>query len=163
MQYFNINHLLNNTYMNINRALLKHGHENFSLTILEYCEPDKCLEREDCYFKLLKPEYNISQNPSAPFLGRKHSDETKQKMSDAAKKIEHPGHFKKGVSKPKPEGSGKPSKKIEVQDLVEGTRTLYNSMSEAARALNINKSVIVLYFIRNQVKAYKGRYIFTEI
>jgi group I intron endonuclease len=40
-------------------AILKHGHENFSLSIIEYCEVDKCIEREDYYFKLLKPKYNI--------------------------------------------------------------------------------------------------------
>jgi hypothetical protein len=56
--------------------------------ILEYCEPDKCLEREDYYFKLLKPEYNTSLNPSAPMSGRTHSDETRKKMSDAQKGLQ---------------------------------------------------------------------------
>ena len=66
-------------------ALLKHGYSNFSLEILEYCEPSKCLEREAFYQKKLKPEYNIPLNPSAPFSGRNHSEETKKKiMSDAA-------------------------------------------------------------------------------
>ena len=40
-------------------ALLKHDHENFQLTILEYCEPEKCLEREDFYLSFLPHEYNI--------------------------------------------------------------------------------------------------------
>jgi len=40
-------------------ALFKHGHENFQLTILEYCEPEKCLEREDFYLSFLPHEYNI--------------------------------------------------------------------------------------------------------
>jgi group I intron endonuclease len=40
-------------------AILKHGLSNFSISILEYCEPGKCLEREDDYLKLLKPAYNI--------------------------------------------------------------------------------------------------------
>jgi len=71
----------------IYRALLKNGHQNFSLTILEYCEPEKCLKREDYYLKLIKPEYNISTNPSAPMSGRKHSDESKTIMSDAHKKL----------------------------------------------------------------------------
>ena len=33
----------------IYRALLKNGHVNFSLTILEYCESSKCLIREKHY------------------------------------------------------------------------------------------------------------------
>jgi len=32
-------------------AILKHGRSNFSLEIIEYCEPDKCLEREGFYLK----------------------------------------------------------------------------------------------------------------
>ena len=60
-------------------ALLKNGHANFSITILEYCEPDKCLEREGYYWKLFKPEYNIAKKPGAPMSGRNHSEETKKK------------------------------------------------------------------------------------
>jgi len=74
--------------MNICKALVKHGYSNFSLTILEYCEPSKCLEREGFYQKQktkINPEYNISLNPSAPMSGRKHSDKSKQIMSDAKK------------------------------------------------------------------------------
>ena len=65
----------------IYRALLKNGHQNFSLTILEYCSPDKCLIREYYYQKTLNPEYNIAKKPGAPMSGRKHSEETKQIMS----------------------------------------------------------------------------------
>jgi len=67
----------------IYRALLKNGHSKFSLEILEYCSPDKCLEREDLYLSSLKPEYNINKKATAPFLGRKHSGKTKQILSDA--------------------------------------------------------------------------------
>lgn len=37
----------------------KYGHENFTLEILEYCLKDELLTRENYYFDLLKPEYNI--------------------------------------------------------------------------------------------------------
>ena len=40
-------------------ALLKHGRDNFSLEILEYCEKDVLIEREQYYMDLLNPEYNI--------------------------------------------------------------------------------------------------------
>jgi len=43
------------------------------------------------------------------------------------------------------------------------TKTIYNSLSEAARALNIADRAISQYFTRNQKKPYKGRYIFTKI
>jgi group I intron endonuclease len=77
LRYLNTNYLIRENCMQICRALLKYGYSNFSLTIFEYCEPEKCLEREDYYFKLLKPEYNTSINPSAPMTGRKHSEESK--------------------------------------------------------------------------------------
>ena len=77
------NHLLRNKYMAIYCALLKHGYSNFSLTILEYCSPDKRLIREKHYWDLLNPEYNIAKEPGAPMRSRKHSDKTNKRMSDA--------------------------------------------------------------------------------
>ena len=81
-------------------------------------------------------------------------------MSDAAKKIDHSGRFKPG--QPRVERSGKPSQQIEVTDIKNNTTTSYNSMSEAARALNILRISIVMYFRQNQQKPYKGRYIFKK-
>lgn len=43
----------------IYRALLKYGHANFSLDIIEYCEPNVLINREQYYINLLNPEYNI--------------------------------------------------------------------------------------------------------
>jgi len=71
-------------------ALLKHGSSNFSITILEYCEPDKCLIREKHYWDILNPEYNIAKDPTAPMSGRKHSEETKTIMSEARKGDKNP-------------------------------------------------------------------------
>jgi hypothetical protein len=70
--YFNPNHLLINDNMFICRALLKHGYSNFSLTILEYCEPEQCLEREDFYLSCFPHEYNILPKAGSS-LGSKHS------------------------------------------------------------------------------------------
>lgn len=58
-KYFSITHLAKyNTP--IHNALLKYGFNNFSLEILEYCENGiDLVKREQYYFYLLKPEYNI--------------------------------------------------------------------------------------------------------
>jgi group I intron endonuclease len=81
--------------MAIYRALLKYGYSNFKLEIIEYCEPTNAVKREQFYFDLLQPEYNIlttagsslgfqhSEVTLAKFRARKHSEETKQKMSEA--------------------------------------------------------------------------------
>jgi len=52
-QYSNLNYLKRTTSMPICRALLKHGYENFSFSILEYCEVQDILEREGYYLNIL--------------------------------------------------------------------------------------------------------------
>jgi len=60
-QYYSVSYLnRNKSVSSISRALVKYGHSNFKLEILEYCEPNRLiiLEREQYYIDLLKPEYN---------------------------------------------------------------------------------------------------------
>ena len=81
----------------IYRAILDKGLSNFSLSILEYCEPNKCIERENYYFKLLAPKYNILAVAGSS-KGFKHSLETRQKMSYSQIRIGNRGRFKTGVT-----------------------------------------------------------------
>jgi group I intron endonuclease len=69
-------------------ALLKHGYSKFSLTILEYCEPSKCLEREQYYLDLLQPEYNVLLTAGSS-LGFKHTEEARAKIIAARKGKKH--------------------------------------------------------------------------
>jgi group I intron endonuclease len=115
-------------------------------------------------------------------LGRKHSDETRKKISDTTRGVKKSGETKMKISdslkgvlkseqtkgkisvamlgKPKIEGSGRPSQQISVIDNKTNQTTTYDSIRAAARALNIHKGVIDMYFSRNQQKPYKGRYTF---
>ena len=69
---------------------------------------------------------------------------------------------KKG--QPRTEGAGKASQAIEVTDIKNNTTTSYNSMSEAARALNLpNFNIISNYIKNNQQKPYKGIYILKKV
>jgi hypothetical protein len=43
----------------IYRALLNEGYGSFILEILEYCDKNILIEREQYYIDLIKPEYNI--------------------------------------------------------------------------------------------------------
>jgi len=100
-EYFNNNSLIKNNSMQICRALLKHGPSNFSLTILEYCKPSKCLEREKYYIDR-GSEYNIINDPTLPPMsGRTHSDSTKIIMSDTKKGENNPMYAKIGENHPK--------------------------------------------------------------
>ena len=76
--------------MVINRALLKYDYSNFSFEIIEYCEKAITLERENYYLKTLKPDYNVSVDAAAPMLGRKHTEETIEKLRQggAPKKVQ---------------------------------------------------------------------------
>jgi group I intron endonuclease len=70
-------------------ALLKHGYDNFSLDILEYCGIDILIEREQYYLDLLKPEYNILKAANSR-MGSKHSLKTRALMSVKLKGENHP-------------------------------------------------------------------------
>jgi group I intron endonuclease len=79
MAYYSTANFLRNDYI-IQKAIIKHGHNNFSLYILEYCEVQDLISREQYYMDMLSPQYNI--NPVAgSLLGFKHSEETRLKMS----------------------------------------------------------------------------------
>jgi group I intron endonuclease len=66
----------------IYRALLKNGYSNFRLEILEYCEKDIIIERENYYFDVLKPTYNICLVAGSS-LGRVTKDSTRFKLKYA--------------------------------------------------------------------------------
>jgi group I intron endonuclease len=73
----------------------KHGGNNFVFIILEIVEKkEELLQREQFYFDLHKPEYNILKNAGSN-LGKKHSAETKKKMSDSHKGEKAPWFGKK--------------------------------------------------------------------
>jgi hypothetical protein len=134
--------------------------------ILEYCDKKDLIEKENDYLKLLQPEYNILLKAESR-LGHKVSEETRNKMSNTAKEIDHSGRFQAGdnhpnFGKPRVVGAGKSSQQISVTDLKEDTTTSYDSISAATSALNINNTVIVKYFANNQQKPYKGRYFFKK-
>jgi group I intron endonuclease len=77
----------------IYNSLLKYGYNNFSIDILEYCEPSVLIKREQYYIDILKPEYNISKTAGSR-LGTKQSEKTKQLISNASKNRIYSSEFK---------------------------------------------------------------------
>ena len=73
----------------LQRSIAKYGLENFTLIILEYCEPKKLIVREQFYLEALNPNYNKLMNAGSS-LGYKHTEEAIQKMSG----INHPRYGK---------------------------------------------------------------------
>ncbi len=79
-----INKRLDKSSSIIYSAILKYGYSNFSLDILEYCEPRSLIKREQYYLDLLNPKYNICKVAGST-LGKKHTIITKEKISFALK------------------------------------------------------------------------------
>ena len=79
-QYYNLN-LLTKYRKNslIHKALLKYGYSTFKLEILEYCDRENAIKREQYYIDTFKPEYNILKVAGSA-LGFKHSAETIEKL-----------------------------------------------------------------------------------
>lgn len=78
--------LKQNKHRNIHlqRSYNKHGKDNFLFEIIEYCEPLKCIEREQYYIDTLKPNYNIDLKAGSR-LGAKMSKESCEKIGKAHK------------------------------------------------------------------------------
>ena len=85
-KYFTINYIQNRKELIINRALIKYGYVNFSVSILEYCDRCDLTVREQYYLDKFNPQYNILKIAGSS-LGFKQSEETKLKISKALKGV----------------------------------------------------------------------------
>ena len=95
----------------------KYSNNDFEFSIIEKVQDkNNLLDREDFYIKYInyytpKKLYNIARDAKAPFQGRKHSKETKVKMSEATSGEDHPmygkHHSEKAKEKMSKSSSGK--------------------------------------------------------
>jgi GIY-YIG catalytic domain/NUMOD1 domain len=135
-QYFSIHYLnrvLSKSKSIIYSSLLKYGYSNFRLEILEYCEPNSLLEKEQQYIDTLKPEMNICKIAGS-VLGLKHRPETVAKISAKARKC-----------------------LTIIINIIDKSKIEYSSMSEAAKNLGVRASTICKY--ANTNKLYKNTYL----
>ena len=136
----------------INNSLLKYGYNKFSLDILEYCEPNVLIKREQYYFDILKPEYNILKIAGSR-LGCKHSLETiiniklaiKSRALSPLRRINHllaTGHITTVVNKK------------------DNSIKVYDSIRVVSRDIGINHVTILNYINTN--KWLKDTYLITR-
>ena len=155
--------------MLIYKAILKHGHSNFILEILEDCTPSEAVKREQHYLDLFKPEYNIlptagsslgykhTEETLAKFRARKHTEETLAKFRARVQTPEHKAKLKEhlasiSASKEHSERSRKRMLKInelkgnpvEVFDVKTNKTSVYTSARQAAKAIGCVHSTILL-------------------
>nr|YP_010390664.1 GIY-YIG endonuclease [Fusarium asiaticum]QJT59516.1 GIY-YIG endonuclease [Fusarium asiaticum]QJT62211.1 GIY-YIG endonuclease [Fusarium asiaticum]QJT63584.1 GIY-YIG endonuclease [Fusarium asiaticum]QJT64129.1 GIY-YIG endonuclease [Fusarium asiaticum]QJT64408.1 GIY-YIG endonuclease [Fusarium asiaticum] len=145
--YFNESYLTRlKDYMVIYKALLAYGHENFTIEILEYCDPASILEREQYYLDTLNPKYNILKVAGSSF-GYKHSEEVLLKMRDRKASLD--ARLKMSVKNHKRQA-------VIVTDNQTGVITKFSTMKQAGIFLNISTTMIGKYLKSN--KLFKGIY-----
>lgn len=121
--------------------MLSYGHENFTLKVLEYCDPASILEREQYYLDTLKPGYNILKVAGLSF-GYKHSEEVLLKMRnriasiDARLKMSQNNHKRQAVI---------------VIDNQTGVSTKFSTMKEAGIFLDTSTTTIGKYLKSNEL------------
>lgn len=97
----------------LQNAVNKYGIDNFSIEIVEYCDLDLCLAREQYYIDTLRPHYNLCQKADSTLgikktkeaakksaiwhTGRKRSEETKQRMRESRKGFKPSEEHKKNI------------------------------------------------------------------
>jgi len=131
-RYLSINYLKDKTARYNSRiytAILKDGYDNFNIEILEYCDTNIILNREQYYIDLLKPKYNIALKAGS-LLGFKHSLETKLKFKNRDNKTGHP---------------------VIMINIENNNIKEYYSVRAAAKHLNISHTTLLRYINENKI------------
>lgn len=157
LEYYNVNRLLSQNSMAINRALLKYGYSSFTVNILEICDIKDLVTKEKDYFEIYSPEYNILKIPGSPSRGSgwKHSEATKEKM-----RLGTIASLKSLELRVKLSLAQKTGTNIMVTNVETNIDTIYPSIKGAARALSIDSRYIQNYIYLKQDKPVLGLYTF---
>lgn len=178
--YLNTTFLKNkkNINMPIILALLKYGQENFAVLIVEYVKVENLAVRETFYITHNLPYYNVLKQGYST-LGYKHTEATKQMLSELAKNRKHSDKTKILISRALV-GENNPfyNKNHSVESklrMIEANSAypiyIYNSFRELlvifpsvktlANLINSNHSSIVTY-IKNR-KLFRGEWYFSNL
>jgi group I intron endonuclease len=155
--------LLNNKHCNkyLQNSFNKYSIEYFYFEIIEKCNSDICIEREQYWIDLLKPHYNLLKIAGSSF-GRKCEQITREKIRKANKQF-----WENPENKEKMKNSFKNRKRTKIKSGYKNstyklsekgkenlilsrskkvvnntTGIIYNSMSDLAKDLNLSLSSI---------------------
>lgn len=150
----------------LQNAWNKYGENAFVFEIIEYCDPDQLLIREQWYLDNWNPEYNIYKTAYSG-AGYKHTDESKEKMRKNAKPVwkDKLGSLHPAFGKPSwllgAFGEKHPrSKPVIAINIQTGVSTIFGSLSDASKKLKIRRSDISSCLTHKQKTAggYKWEY-----
>lgn len=152
----------------IYQAIQKYGYSNFSLEILEYCDPSDLIIREQYYIDLLNPKYNICKKAGSCFgrifsketrakisllaQGRNHSEGTKSKLREARLGVKSSEETRAKLSTIQSTRlkDPNPGREVKVTDIQSGEINIYNSTRSTAKELGTTHTTI-----RNYIKNKK--------
>lgn len=119
----------------------------FRLDILEFCNPDQLIEREQYYIDLINPEYNILRVAGSS-LGHRHTEATLAKLRGRELSPEHLIKLRKHLTNHNSTEEQRTKARarmlkinetkgltIEVLDTVTKETTMYSSIRQAANAI----------------------------
>lgn len=89
---------INNKNMPISKALLKYGHNNFAVLIIEYVDPNVINIRATHWMTKLLPYYNVLKQGYSS-VGYKHTMATRNLLSELAKNKTHSENTKYLIAK----------------------------------------------------------------
>jgi hypothetical protein len=156
--YYNIKYMTNyKSKSAIYFALLKNGHASFKFDILEYCNKENVISREQYYITCLNPSYNILKIAGSS-LGFRHSKAVKANMSINNTGVNHPFFGKKHTEESKVKMSlfSKLVKAVIITDVDSGLAEKFRSNTQAAKHLNISEWTIRAY--KKSKRLYKNKY-----
>jgi len=143
-----------NTCVKLIRAVNKYGEENFKFEILETCDKDLLLIREQYYLDILNPEYNISKIAGSN-LGIKRTLETRLKKSISQKENWNQVNYRekhlKELSKNWKKGSSHKMAKITEADVI----NIKLKLKEGFKAKAISKILSLSYYSIMDIKRGK--------
>lgn len=154
-EYYNYSHISKvRRNFPIHSALLEYGYSSFKLEILEYCEPNVLIEREQYYLDNLKPEYNVLKKAGS-MLGFRHSEYTKKLF-----RITRLGRPCSEITRLKLSVNNHKSIPVILTNIKTGNIIKFSSISKAAQFLDVSVTS-VRKFIKLD-KSYKGYTIIIE-
>ncbi len=131
-KYYSFKYIKNkalNSGSRISKAIFNYKINNFKFEILEYCNKESLIEKEQYYIDKLSPKYNVLKFAGSS-LGFKHSIETKLKLKAR--------NSNKGYN-------------ITVFDQINNTIKKYNSIRVTAKTLEVSHTTVLNYLNKNKL------------
>jgi group I intron endonuclease len=177
--YFSKSYLIHpkNKNMIICKALNKYSYDKFSLIIIENCNKEDLVEREQYWIDNLKPTYNIL-NTAYNSIGYKHTEESKVLMSELAKLRTHTEDTKSKI-KDALSGSNNPffgkkhteesifkiiqskSSVVYLYNEYKELMYIFNSVSELSKLINSNHTSIKKFIESKEL--FRGNWYITKV